>query len=95
MRGNEPNPRHLQLDLHELVLPNNLLSGEVLSSDEEAAEEELEGQPYRIATTCGICKTPVRIFVVASDAGIRNFQDLLLHNLQLLCVTCGKNSRHG
>lgn len=95
MRGNAPTIQGVHLDLHELVLPYNLLSGEeILSSDDEVEEETPE--PYRVATTCGICHNRVRIFVLADEPSIRHLQQLLLENLRLVCVSCARTANsHG
>lgn len=93
MRGNAPTIQGVDLDLHELVLPHNLLSGETLSDDEEEVEEE--SVPYRVACPCGICQRPVRFFVLAGDPAIRALQQLLVTSLQICCLECALETRHG
>ncbi|QIA98987.1 early protein 7 [Callithrix penicillata papillomavirus type 1] len=94
MRGNAPSIQGVELDLHELVLPHNLLSGETLSSDEEEVEEEFQ-EPFRVACPCGLCQKPVRFFVLANDPGIRTLQELLLSDLRIVCLECARQTRNG
>ncbi|ADQ85951.1 E7 [Human papillomavirus 130] len=87
----------IELQLEELVMPANLLSDEVLSPDEDE-EEELQIQPYKIDSRCKVCNSSVRLFVAASDQGIRRLQQLLFADLSFICtpcsrVTCRQNGR--
>ncbi|AAU21226.1 E7 [Canis familiaris papillomavirus 2] len=89
MRGSSPIIRDIDLELEELVLPANLLSGETL----ETEEEELQREPgrYRVVTLCNICHSSLRLFVeVADESLIRLFQQLLLDGLGIICATCHK-----
>ncbi|AHM27267.1 E7 protein [Vulpes vulpes papillomavirus 1] len=95
MRGERPTRRNLgiDLDLEELVLPANLLSEETLSQD--ALEEEPQS-PYRVLTTCAGCSASLRLFIIASDCGVRALQQSLLGDLSFVCVNCSKDfNRHG
>ncbi|QIA98994.1 early protein 7 [Callithrix penicillata papillomavirus type 2] len=95
MRGDTPNIQGVELDLHELVLPHNLLSGETLSSDEEEVEEE-SSEPFRVATPCGICQQPVRFFILADETALRALQELLVSTLQIVCLACAREeTRNG
>lgn len=90
MIGKQPNiPGDIELELEELVLPQNLLSEESLSPDSEADEEE-ELQPFKIDTCCA-CETGVRVCVLATSAAIRTLQQLLLQELKIICPRCSRN----
>nr|AYA93819.1 MAG: E7 protein [Human papillomavirus] len=94
MRANEPTLRDINLDLHDLVLPDNLLANESLSPDADPEEEEL--QPFRVDTCCGNCKTGVRLCVFATSAAVQTLQTLLFAELSLVCAGCAKGLfRHG
>lgn len=98
MRGNQPTLGDIELNFHELVLPDNLLCDEVsesLSPDCEP-EEEQELQTYRVDTHCHICGTGVRICVAASTPAIQLLQELLFSSLALLCPRCSRGHfNHG
>nr|AYA93396.1 MAG: E7 protein [Human papillomavirus] len=98
MRGNQPTLGDIELNFHELVLPDNLLCDEVsesLSPDCEP-EEEQELQTYRVDTHCHICGTGVRICVAASIPAIQLLQELLFSSLALLCPRCSRGHfNHG
>ncbi|ACU27441.1 E7 [Canis familiaris papillomavirus 7] len=87
MRGSESDVRDIVLDLHELVLPQNLLSSEVLETEEE--EPEPEPGRYRVVTCCNLCHSPLRLFIESADEGqVRIFHQLLLDGLGILCAVC-------
>lgn len=94
MRGNAPALRDLNIVLEDHVLPVNLLSDEVLDSDDEEAEVE-PSSPYKVDTYCNICEVAVRLYVTATAAAIRQFEQLLLSSLNILCAECARNRRHG
>lgn len=87
MIGPENKVGDIELQLDELVMPANLLSDEVLSPNEDVEEELV---PYRIESTCSVCKSLVRFHVTASDEGIRGLQQLLLSDLSFVCLTCSR-----
>lgn len=93
MIGNAPQVKDIELELDELVLPQNLLTDESLSLDSEA-EEEVELQPFRIDSYC-TCKTGVRVCVLATRAAINTLQVLLQQELSIICPRCAKNLRYG
>lgn len=93
MIGNKPQIKDVELDLDELILPQNLLTEESLSTDSEP-DEEVELQPYKIDSYC-TCKTGVRICVLASRAAINTVQLLLQQELRIICPNCAKNLRNG
>lgn len=94
MRGDRPTVKQLDIDLEELVLPINLLSDEQLPVEEEV-EVELK-EPFRVSTCCGICHTNVRLFVLATTPAIRGLEQLLLEDLNVVCVSCAKKeSKNG
>ena len=73
------------------------LTAEVPAEQELEAEEELiQGIPYKVIATCGGgCGARLRVFVLATDAAIRSFQELLLEELQFLCPQCREEIRNG
>ncbi|ANG08982.1 E7 [Human papillomavirus 191] len=88
MIGPENKVGDIELQLDELVMPANLLSDEVLSPNED--EEEVEFVPYRVDSSCSVCKALIRFHVTASDQGIRGLQQLLLSELSFVCLTCSR-----
>lgn len=93
MIGKEPQIKDVELDLAELVLPDNLLANESLSPDVEA-EEEVEQLPFKIDSYC-TCNTGVRLCVLATRAAISTLQLLLSQELTIICPTCAKSLRNG
>lgn len=93
MIGNSPDIKDIELDLHALVLPANLISEESLSPDSEAEEEE-EHSPYRVDTCCKACGAGVRVCVFATEIAIRTLQQLLTQELSLVCPGCSRNLFH-
>lgn len=97
MRGNAPTIRDVELNLEELVLPQNVLAAnESLSSDDEGQEEE-QMPPYNVDTCCGTCSTRIRVAVCATRTGIRTLEELLVSgHLGFVCPPCARNHcRHG
>lgn len=96
MRGNQPTVRDVELNLNELVLPENLLcdEGEESLSPDCEPEEEQDVQTYRVDTQCYICGTGVRICVAASEPAIHLLQELLFGSLSLLCPRCSRGHFH-
>ncbi|CAF05703.1 E7 protein [Human papillomavirus 95] len=98
MRGAAPSIADVDLNLHELVVPANLLSDEVLQlSEEEDEEREEELLPFRIDTCCYNCEANVRITLYAVAFGLRVVEQLLLEGKVIFCcVGCARNhSRNG
>lgn len=93
MIGNAPQVKDIDLELHELVLPENLLSEESLSPDTEGVEE-VELFPYKVDSYCS-CGTGVRAHVLASRAAISTLQLLLSEELRFICLECVKAKRNG
>ncbi|ATQ38208.1 E7 [Gammapapillomavirus 5] len=90
MRGAEPTLGDIELNLHDLVIPANLLSDEVLQ--DENIEEEL--YPYHIDTCCAQCQTGVRLTIYAVEFGLRLLESLLLdEKLFLCCPGCARQTR--
>lgn len=86
--------------LEELVQPIDLHCHEELPDlpeDIEASvvEEEPVYTPYKIIVLCGGCEVRLKLYVWATDAGIRNLQDCLLGDVRLLCPTCREDIRNG
>lgn len=94
MRGERPTLRDINLDLQDLVMPDNLLSGEVLDPEEELEEVEPR-HPYSIVTECNNCSGKLRLHVVTTSTGIRDLQELFFRNLSLLCCTCARVTKNG
>ncbi|AFQ52498.1 putative E7 protein [Canis familiaris papillomavirus 13] len=94
MRGLAPTNRDLDLELGELVLPENLLSSERLDTEEE--ESEPDPQHYRVVTNCGRCHSTLRVFVaVLSVFQLRTFEQLLLDGFTIVCLRCSQQQSHG
>ncbi|ATQ38415.1 E7 [Gammapapillomavirus 15] len=95
MRGLEPIPEGIELDLHDLVLPANLIATEESLSPDTESEEE-QRYPYKVDTYCDSCRTGVRIFIVATASSVRTLQQLLVEELSLLCIGCSRTLfQHG
>lgn len=83
--------------LEELVQPIDLHCHEELTEEVEEAvvEEEPDYSPYKIIVFCGGCDTKLKLYVLATDFGIRSFQASLLDNVKLVCPTCREDIRNG
>ncbi|AOY65115.1 E7 [Equus caballus papillomavirus 8] len=65
--------------------------------EEEVAnyEEVVEVTPYRVALPCGVCASPLRLFIQATDEGRRGLELLLFRDLAIICPSCARNeTRH-
>ncbi|AKZ17766.1 E7 [Human papillomavirus] len=93
MIGAQPDIKDIDLDLQELVLPQNLLAEESLSPDADPEEEEQ--QLYWVDTCCGTCKATVRVCVFATSTAVCTLQFLLQGQLSFVCILCSKGRRHG
>lgn len=92
MIGKQATIPDVVLELQELVQPTDLHCYEELT--EETPEEEQCLTPYKITVACS-CGTRLRLFVLATDSGIRAQQELLLTEVQLVCPECREKLRHG
>ena len=92
MRGNNPTIKDVELDLHDLVLPSNLLADESLSPDDLPEEEQ--HLPFKVDSSCGSCGTGVRLIVVATATGISTLQQILLSDLSIICPHCSRARFH-
>ena len=86
--------------LEELVLPIDLHCHEELPElpeelEESVVEEEPEYTPYKIVVKCGGCDAKLKLYVLATDTSIRDFQSLLLGELKLVCPSCREEIRNG
>ncbi|ATQ38220.1 E7 [Gammapapillomavirus 6] len=96
MRSTEPTIKDINVELEPLVIPENLLCGEVSLEEEEEEQEEQAQSPYRVVTQCKHCSKQLCVYVVATDVGIRIFEHVLCGDLDLVCPTCGRQQhRHG
>lgn len=101
MIGKEVTVQDFVLELSAIqpeVLPVDLLCEEELPNEQETEEElDIERTVFKIVAPCGCscCQVKLRLFVNATDSGIRTFQELLLRDLQLLCPECRGNCKHG
>ena len=93
MRGEQPTVQHVELNLHELVLPANILAPEESLSPDVESEEE-QSDIYRVDTYCGTCGTGVRIFILATAPSVRTFNLLLLVELCIICTGCVRTRFH-
>lgn len=96
MQGKRPTIKDIDLDLNELIMPENLLSNESLSTDEEQEEEQLT--PFKVDSWCPNCHQAIRVCVLATAAAIRRFEVLLVTDLSFVCPGCSRhifrNGRH-
>ncbi|AEM24650.1 transforming protein [Human papillomavirus 143] len=101
MIGKEVTVQDIVLELSEVqpeVLPVDLFCEEELPNEQETEEElDIERIVFKVIAPCGCsrCEVKLRIFVCASEFGIRSFQQLLTGDLQLLCPECRGNCKHG
>ena len=92
MRGNNPTIKDIELNLHDLVLPANLLTDESLSPDDFPEEEQQ--LPFKIDCSCGTCGAGVRLVVLATQIGISTLQQLLTSDLSVICPRCFRGHFH-
>lgn len=96
MIGNQPTNANLNINLEDLVLPENLLAEESLSPDVDPEEEER--QPFWVDTCCGTCNASVRVSIIATQSAVCLLRVLLQGELSIVCVRCSKdrlrNGRH-
>ncbi|AUB51276.1 E7 protein [human papillomavirus 215] len=88
MQGDAPSIKDINLDLQDLVLPENLLSNESLSTDEETEEEQVT--PFQVDSWCPSCHKGVRVCVLASERAIQQLQSLLFEELRFVCPRCSR-----
>lgn len=90
MRGEKPTIPDINLELQEIVTAVDLHCNEILSPNEALPEPPA---PYKVGGSCYACGSALRLFLVASQEGIRDFQQLLLlSHLSILCVSCAKTA---
>ena len=100
MIGKEVTVQDIILELSEVqpeVLPVDLFCEEELPNEQETEEEpDIERISYKVIAPCGCrhCEVKLRIFVHATEFGIRAFQQPLTGDLQLLCPDCRGNCKH-
>lgn len=92
MIGKEATIPDIELELQQLVQPTDLHCYEELS--EEETEEEPRHIPYKIVAPCCFCESKLRLVVLATHAGIRSQEELLLGEVQLVCANCREKLRH-
>lgn len=88
MIGNQPSKESLNINLEELVLPQNLIAEESLSPDVDPEEEER--QPFSVDTFCGTCNASVRLCITATSSAVCLLRVLLQGELAIVCVGCSK-----
>ena len=88
MIGNQPSKECLNINLEELVLPQNLIAEESLSPDVDPEEEER--QPFSVDTFCGTCNASVRLCITATSSAVCLLRVLLQGELAIVCVGCSK-----
>ncbi|UXR08089.1 MAG: E7 protein [Varecia variegata papillomavirus 2] len=87
MIGKQPTIRDVELVLHDLSPPD--------VEPPVGSEAESTQWPYRITTYCHGCNQKLRLVVVAGDAAVLNFEQLLLEGLNLLCPDCSRQLSFG
>ncbi|ANZ90258.1 E7 protein [Bos taurus papillomavirus 20] len=85
MRGTKPTIKDITLELEQIVSPANLLCEEVLPP-----EGAVRADPYTVALCCCLCEKKLHFGVIASEPGIRQFEQLLVECLGLLCSACNR-----
>ena len=93
MIGAQSNYQDLNIELEDLVLPQNLIAEESLSPDVDPEEEEQK--PYWVDTRCGTCTASVRVCILATSAAVCTLQILLQRELSIVCTRCSKGRQHG
>nr|AQM73677.1 E7 [Human papillomavirus] len=92
MHGEKATIKDIVLEMREITISTDLLSGEESLSSDSEEEQEL----FKIDTRCDNCKTRVRVCVRSSHTGIRRLQYLLENELSFLCPGCSRNLlQHG
>lgn len=100
MIGKEVTVQDIVLELSEVqpeVLPVDLFCEEELPNEDTEEELDTERIVFKVTASCGCshCEVKLRVFVQATEFGIRAFQQLLTGDLQLLCPECRGNCKHG
>ena len=101
MIGKEVTVQDFILELSEVqpeVIPVDLLCEEELPNEQETEEESnIDRTVFKVIAPCGcsFCEVNLRVFVNATEFGIRTLQELLTSDLQLLCPECRGNCKHG
>lgn len=88
MIGNQPSKECFNINLEDLVLPQNLIAEESLSPDVDPEEEER--QPFSVDTFCGTCNASVRLCITATSSAVCLLRVLLQGELAIICVGCSK-----
>lgn len=89
MQGKHPSIKDIELELSDLVIPENLLSNESLSTDDEQEEEQVT--PFRVDSWCPHCHKGVRVCVIATERAIRRLEVLLSSELFFICPGCSRS----
>lgn len=90
-----------EVTLRDIVLEFTEPQPVDLHCEEELPEQDTEVEPertaYKIILRCGGgCGTKLRLFVAATQVGIRGLQDLLLEEVVILCPDCRNSDlQHG
>nr|AYA93642.1 MAG: E7 protein [Human papillomavirus] len=88
MIGQQPTKESLDINLEDLVLPQNLIAEESLSPDVDPEEEER--QPFWVDTCCGTCSASVRVSILATASAVCLLRVLLQGELSIVCTGCSK-----
>lgn len=92
MHGEKATIKDIVLEMREITISTDLLSGEESLSSDSEEEQEL----FKIDTRCDNCKTGISVCVRSSNLGIRHLQILLNQELSFLCPGCSRNLfQHG
>lgn len=93
MIGLQPDAENIELNFHDLVLPQNLLAQESLSPDVDPEEEER--QQFWVDSSCGTCNASVRLCILATSSAVCTLRVLLQGELGFICIKCSKGRRDG
>lgn len=92
MQGKQATIKDITLDMKKIALPCNLLCGE----ESLSPDSEEEHPVYKVDSCCDNCCRVIRVVVVATETGIRAFQQLLTEEISFLCPNCSRSHlQHG
>lgn len=91
MRGLSPTIRDIVI--REQPCPVDLHCEEHLEEEEE--ERQVNADFFQVEVKCPLCNSCLKFCVLASNESVRGLYDLLLEDLQILCLPCYRRQRNG
>ena len=95
MIGNQVTIQDIVLELEPYPIDLFCEEEELPTEQDIDAEEESQKIPYKVVAPCGCCDSRLRLYIFATNLGIRTFQSLLLEDINLLCPTCRQRIQYG